>query len=612
MEPSNRSDAFSQTLDKIPHPHRISMNYKNNNNNAINRGNSVNRLSRAFEIEQPQPQQKLSDASPSFSINKPQLPNKPSSLRSRPTSMIVSPTPTRLSQECFNNKLENTLDNDNNNDSSIDNTSMTFQDIRARFQQQSLNNDEKSSSPKRHSLKRLSYTTPPVIQKPDTPNGKNTNTLPSQKPRAPPPQIKQRPTSFLSEFHNHNQQEKSQENEVHSPSPIIMTSNVKLPSSSSPFISKPLVPKRPSQNTLKMHRLQQDGSTLNIPNNNNNNNNEDHHSSIRLLPRSGTGNSMLSISSATTSSTSSAATTPSSPKRPWNNYSNTIANWFALNNNNNNNESSSSMSTSHISSPISLPIQQQNHTGSSLLHPSINLKPSISSSSSTSSSTTTPIATFQNDHHHDPSVSSPFDQPPPSNPAIAPQLSGMTTSSQNSLQGLLQQQESKKNKVINELLETEKIYCNDMIVLKEVYYDQANLLLLQNEDRHHQQQPFSSSDIKIIFSNLLAIIEFETIFVDLLKDAISLQQDKNGQFLSIGMVFRNMMQQIDHVYCDYCKRHEDAVCRLQELDAKPNVQQFLKTCSEQLHGRTQSWDIGSMLIKPVQRVLKYPLLLKVN
>ncbi|ORZ23601.1 hypothetical protein BCR42DRAFT_318555, partial [Absidia repens] len=33
-------------------------------------------------------------------------------------------------------------------------------------------------------------------------------------------------------------------------------------------------------------------------------------------------------------------------------------------------------------------------------------------------------------------------------------------------------------------------------------------------------------------------------------------------------------------------------------------------CAEQLPGRTQSWDIGSLLIKPVQRVLKYPLLLK--
>ena len=34
------------------------------------------------------------------------------------------------------------------------------------------------------------------------------------------------------------------------------------------------------------------------------------------------------------------------------------------------------------------------------------------------------------------------------------------------------------------------------------------------------------------------------------------------------------MPQIDHVYCEYCKRHEDAVLRLQELDGQVNVQEF--------------------------------------
>ncbi|KAI9476402.1 MAG: hypothetical protein EXX96DRAFT_487163, partial [Benjaminiella poitrasii] len=33
-------------------------------------------------------------------------------------------------------------------------------------------------------------------------------------------------------------------------------------------------------------------------------------------------------------------------------------------------------------------------------------------------------------------------------------------------------------------------------------------------------------------------------------------------------------------------------------------------CKEQIQGKTTSWDLGSLLIKPVQRVLKYPLLLR--
>jgi hypothetical protein len=36
------------------------------------------------------------------------------------------------------------------------------------------------------------------------------------------------------------------------------------------------------------------------------------------------------------------------------------------------------------------------------------------------------------------------------------------------------------------------------------------------------------------------------------------------------------MPQIEQIYCDYCKRHETAVIRLQELECKPEVQTFFK------------------------------------
>lgn len=36
----------------------------------------------------------------------------------------------------------------------------------------------------------------------------------------------------------------------------------------------------------------------------------------------------------------------------------------------------------------------------------------------------------------------------------------------------------------------------------------------------------------------------------------------------------------------------------------------IQECKEKIQGKTTSWDLGSLLIKPVQRVLKYPLLLR--
>ncbi|KAL0144724.1 hypothetical protein V8B55DRAFT_1455283 [Mucor lusitanicus] len=149
---------------------------------------------------------------------------------------------------------------------------------------------------------------------------------------------------------------------------------------------------------------------------------------------------------------------------------------------------------------------------------------------------------------------------------------------------------SKRTKVIDELLETEKAYQKDMSLLKSIYYDGA------------LNAGLSKADVRHLFSNLTEIVEFEKTFVTLLEH--SCEQD------SVGTSFRETMRAIDSIYSEYCKRHEDAVLKLQELEVQPEIQAFLNECREKIQGKTTSWDLGSLLIKPVQRVLKYPLLLR--
>ena len=50
---------------------------------------------------------------------------------------------------------------------------------------------------------------------------------------------------------------------------------------------------------------------------------------------------------------------------------------------------------------------------------------------------------------------------------------------------------------------------------------------------------------------------------------------------------------------------------LQELESKKDLKAFFESCQQQCQGRTKTWDLSSFLIKPVQRVLKYPLLINV-
>lgn len=84
---------------------------------------------------------------------------------------------------------------------------------------------------------------------------------------------------------------------------------------------------------------------------------------------------------------------------------------------------------------------------------------------------------------------------------------------------------SKRQKVIQELVETEKAYQKDMLLLKEIYYDQANVRL-------------SKPIVRLLFSNLLDIVEFEKSFVSLLEH--SCEQD------SIGTAFRETVSTTIH------------------------------------------------------------------
>ncbi len=71
---------------------------------------------------------------------------------------------------------------------------------------------------------------------------------------------------------------------------------------------------------------------------------------------------------------------------------------------------------------------------------------------------------------------------------------------------------------------------------------------------------------------------------------------------------------LETTYGEYCKDHDAAITKVQELSDKGDsrIKEYLKTCQTELQGRTGAWDLGSLLIKPVQRVLKYPLLVKVG
>lgn len=64
------------------------------------------------------------------------------------------------------------------------------------------------------------------------------------------------------------------------------------------------------------------------------------------------------------------------------------------------------------------------------------------------------------------------------------------------------------------------------------------------------------------------------------------------------------------LYTFYCSRSGQADTRLAELMRDPAHAKALQNCWDSIQPFTHAWDLASMLIKPVQRIMKYPMLFK--
>ncbi|XP_051868733.1 rho guanine nucleotide exchange factor TIAM2 isoform X3 [Pristis pectinata] len=159
-------------------------------------------------------------------------------------------------------------------------------------------------------------------------------------------------------------------------------------------------------------------------------------------------------------------------------------------------------------------------------------------------------------------------------------------------------------KVIHELIDTEKSYVKDLSRLFEVYLDP-----LQNETF------LTQDEMESLFGSLPEMLQFQKMFLQTLEDGIALSPDFNkletpSQFkkllFSLGGSF---LYYADHfkLYSGFCANHRKAQKVLERAKTDKAFKEFLDARNPT---KQHSFTLESYLIKPVQRVLKYPLLLK--
>ncbi|KAJ5166724.1 uncharacterized protein N7482_005505 [Penicillium canariense] len=192
----------------------------------------------------------------------------------------------------------------------------------------------------------------------------------------------------------------------------------------------------------------------------------------------------------------------------------------------------------------------------------------------------------------------------------------------------------KRRHVIKELVDTEYTFGRDMKVVDDIYKGTSSSCL-----------DLSADDVKILFANSDQVAQFSFNFQDALKmaarsvyimpksqrwsskrsarhnrpadagaddqtgaDAGTSELEKD-RATAIGEAFIIHMAQMEKVYSEYLKNHEAANKKLQALQRNAKVSIWLNECREWASDLTSAWDLDSLLVKPVQRILKYPLLL---
>ncbi|KAM9770073.1 rho guanine nucleotide exchange factor 38 [Menidia menidia] len=157
---------------------------------------------------------------------------------------------------------------------------------------------------------------------------------------------------------------------------------------------------------------------------------------------------------------------------------------------------------------------------------------------------------------------------------------------------------NRRAKVMKELVQTEKDYLTDLeLCIREVVQPLRNL---------------QAVEVDRMFTNMETLCEVSAALLHRLRQAMA---DPDPEAVVIGDVFIQAKATLEDVYKIYCYHHDDANMSLKSYERDEQIKQEFTACVLELkkiydqEGKANLLDMGSLLIKPVQRIMKYPLLL---
>lgn len=157
-----------------------------------------------------------------------------------------------------------------------------------------------------------------------------------------------------------------------------------------------------------------------------------------------------------------------------------------------------------------------------------------------------------------------------------------------------------RKEAVTELIETEVNYGEDLRILKEEFYTPIK-----------KNSICTTDEISKLFLNLQELVDVNAkLCVSLqygLEQCLS-QDDSDYMHLAVGEVFLNNVEFFE-AYELYCAKQTEALELLTYLQKKSDLLRIFLTVSSQENSKLRKMDLKSFLTMPVQRIMKYPLLL---
>ncbi|XP_071957132.1 dynamin-binding protein-like isoform X2 [Antedon mediterranea] len=151
-----------------------------------------------------------------------------------------------------------------------------------------------------------------------------------------------------------------------------------------------------------------------------------------------------------------------------------------------------------------------------------------------------------------------------------------------------------REKVVTELLNTEEAYQRDITLCRQGF-----MTILEDKET-------KGLELDVLFGNIDQVIEVSNLFLEDLSETIMAVPPEDQL---IGECFMKHCKDLEDVYKQYCRNHDDATALLEKYEENNEILEYINQGLEVVRKSTNCWDLASFLIKPVQRILKYQLLI---